>query len=240
MPTGAGSGGIASVTTDATLTGAGTVASPLKVASPAFSPTLPTFIGFIAGQNNGNVTLTGSNISAGAITAGDFLLCCATHGTTAPVNPWGWNPIAIQQVIQFGGVSQHCSWFYRVATSLEPTSYAFGGSLSQAVLLDFRGAGAITTLPSINDNGTASTSAVIPACTTRYANQIVVASIANTPAAITPPAGYTNVSNVGFSSGNFYGLWIGYQTVASAGTIAAATVTITSNATGNMTFAIGQ
>ena len=204
------------------------------------TPVLPTFVGFIAGANASNVTLTGSSISAGSIQPGDLLLCCATHQNAQPAFPAGWTPIQVQQIIQFNGVACHCSWFQRVATGMEPASYVFGGNLSNACLVDFRGAGAITSVPVINDPGTASANPQIPAVTTRYANQIVLAAFANVPAAGIAPTGYTTISNAGTIGGTAFGLWVGYKTVPSAGTLASVTVPITSNTFGTMAFAIGQ
>ena len=161
----------------------------------------------------------------------------ANVGTVAA----GWSPISIQQITQFNGSAAHCTWCYRFADALEPASYGFGGSLTAAVLLNFRGAGQISSLPVITDHGATSTTPSIPAITTRLANQIVVASVAQAVAGFTAPGTYTQVSQQALVGGTNYGIWVGYLGVVTPGVVASVAGAYSPAGNwGAMAFAIGQ
>lgn len=203
-------------------------------------PALPTFIGSTSGTNSSLVTLTLANLSPGTIQAGDLLLCCASHGSSTPSSPQGWNALLPVQIEQLNGVSWRQYWFWRIADGFEPTTYSFGGSDSVALLIDFRGAGQFSSLPVITDHGVASANPVIPAITTRFANQVVIGTIALNPNALTAPSGYTQIANIAAVGGTNNALYVGYQNVPTAGLVASQAGVATSGNWSSMAFAIGQ
>lgn len=89
------------------------------------------------------------------------------------------------------------------------------------------GDGAMTTTSTTFSAAGNSTSPATPAGTTTFNNETVV-SIYEVQAAFTPPGTPTFRSSVAYSAGNNMGIWMGDQTVASAGAYAANTGTVPS------------
>jgi hypothetical protein len=96
-----GAGGLSVVTTDSTLTGAGTVASPLKVATPATGFTGPALGGSTQATTIGVATAT----TPTAAVSGDLLVLLVKRSATDPPTPTGWTLQASRLNVQGSGVA---------------------------------------------------------------------------------------------------------------------------------------